>query len=510
MVVYNPVKREIDIKIVYYGPALCGKTTNVQSIHKVMNPEQKGELVSLATKDDRTLFFDFLPIELDSIKGFKTRFHIYTVPGQVMYNLTRRAVLTGVDGVVFVADSQEGKMKENIESLNDLIENLGYYKKDLESVPFILQYNKKDLDARMSVEEMDEKLNTFMVPSFSASAINDEGVMETLTMCCRMVLKQIKDKTGAKKEARAIRKEQLKEKEKEKIEAAITELPELKLVASNEALDAAPVVQQPMQAEQVGQTEEVPDEMEGLVDQVAQLKQETDFPVQEEEGVGTKLVEEEPRLDEVQEMGGQDEPLKIVQEVALEPSIPEAEEIEKEAVAVQGDSLGEEIVTQETLTEEGMRVCPRCSLKFKKTVKQCPICKVNLVPEGEEAEKEELNAQTEPPEITEEVIEEIPGVADEIPGVEEEIPGVEEEVTGVEEEIPGVEEEIPGVEEEIPGVAGIRGDEKGLEIVACGQPRKISPTAFKVPLIIKIDQNNQEFMVNLSINFEDFVLKSRE
>jgi len=115
-----------------------------------------------------------------------------------MYNLTRRAVLTGVDGVVFVADSQEGKMEENIESLNDLKENLGYYKKDLESVPFILQYNKRDLDALMPVEEMDEKLNAFMVPSFSASAINGDGVMETLTMCCKLVLKQIKDKTGVK------------------------------------------------------------------------------------------------------------------------------------------------------------------------------------------------------------------------------------------------------------------------------------------------------------------------
>ena len=246
MVVYNPVKREIDIKIVYYGPALCGKTTNVQSVHKIMNPKQKGELVSLATKDDRTLFFDFLPIELDSIKGFKTRFHIYTVPGQVIYNLTRRAVLTGVDEIIFVADSQEGKMEENIESLNDLKENLGYYKKDLESASFILQYNKRDLDALMSVEEMDEILNTFMVPSFSSSAINGDGVMETLTMCCRMVLQQIKDKTGAKKEARAFRKEKIKEKEKEKIEAAITELPELKLVASNEAQGAVPVAQQPV------------------------------------------------------------------------------------------------------------------------------------------------------------------------------------------------------------------------------------------------------------------------
>ena len=124
MVVFNPVKKEIDIKIVYYGPALCGKTSNLQSVHLSLNPDQRGELVSLATKDDRTLFFDFLPIELDNIKGFKTRFHIYTVPGQVLYTLTRKAVLTGVDGIIFVADSEEGKMEENIESLDDLKENL--------------------------------------------------------------------------------------------------------------------------------------------------------------------------------------------------------------------------------------------------------------------------------------------------------------------------------------------------------------------------------------------------
>ncbi|MBW1855068.1 MAG: gliding-motility protein MglA [Deltaproteobacteria bacterium] len=228
MVVYNPAKREIDIKIVYYGPALCGKTTNVQSVHKIMNPQQRGELVSLATKDDRTLFFDFLPIELDSIKGFKTHFHIYTVPGQVMYNLTRRAVLTGADGVVFVADSQVDKMDENIESLNDLKDNLGYYKKDLESFPFVIQYNKRDLDNVVSVKELEEKLNATMVPSFAASAVNGEGVMETLTMCCRLVLKKITDKTGAQREVGVVKKKKIKESEKEKIEAAISELPERK------------------------------------------------------------------------------------------------------------------------------------------------------------------------------------------------------------------------------------------------------------------------------------------
>lgn len=501
MVVYNPVKREIDIKIVYYGPALCGKTTNVQSVHKIMNPQQRGELVSLATKDDRTLFFDFLPIELDSIKGFKTHFHIYTVPGQVMYNLTRRAVLTGVDGVVFVADSQVDKMDENIESLNDLKDNLGYYKKDLESIPFVIQYNKRDLDHVVSVKELEGKLNIIMVPSFAASAINGEGVMETLTMCCRLVLKQIKDKTGANREVGVTKKKKLKEREKEKIEAAINELPELQLVASNEAQEAVPVTQQPLQEEQdeqvaqAEQAEETSDEMEGLVDQVSQyLEEATETSDQAEGKTGEQLGEEEPLMDEVQEMGEQDEALKIEEKIALEVESPisEVNEIEEECVAAPNDSLVNEATSQDALSGEMKRTCPRCSLEFKPTVKKCPICKVSLVPEEEEAAKGELEVQPEVPEVTEEAVEEAPEIA--------------EEMLGVEEEISGVAEGIP----ETPGVAGIRRDEKGLEIVACGQPKKISSTAFKVPLIIRIEKSDQEFMVNLSINFEDFVLKSKD
>ncbi len=204
MAVFNSAKREIDIKIVYYGPALCGKTTNVQYIYQNLAPHQRGELVSLATKDDRTLFFDFLPIELGNVKGFKTRFHMYTVPGQVYYALTRRAVLTGVDGVVFVADSQANKMDENIESLHDLEENLKYYRKELSSLPFIMQYNKRDLDNIVSVEELDATLNKSDVVFFEASAINGSGVMETLTACCRLILQKM-DEASAKKDGPIIR-----------------------------------------------------------------------------------------------------------------------------------------------------------------------------------------------------------------------------------------------------------------------------------------------------------------
>jgi hypothetical protein len=204
MPVLNSKKREIDIKIVYYGPALCGKTTNLQTVFKKLAPHQRGEMVSLATKDDRTLFFDFLPIELGNVKGYKTRFHIYTVPGQVYYGLTRRAVLTNFDGVIFIADSQLGKMEENIESFNDLEENLRFYKKDIYSIPFVLQYNKRDLPNLIPVEELNDTLNKLQSPYFEACAINGPGVMETLTACCKQVLRQL-DESSAKQDAPVIK-----------------------------------------------------------------------------------------------------------------------------------------------------------------------------------------------------------------------------------------------------------------------------------------------------------------
>jgi signal recognition particle receptor subunit beta len=204
MAVFNSVKKEINIKIVYCGPSLCGKTTNVQTIHEKLAPHQRGEMVSLATKDDRTLFFDFLPIELGNVKGFKTRFHIYTVPGQVYYGLTRRAVLTNVDGVVFVADSQKDKMEANLESFKDLEENLKFYKKNILSTPVVIQYNKRDLPDIMPVDEINTALNKLQFPFFEASAVQGPGVLETLTACCKLILKKL-DESSAKKEGPLIR-----------------------------------------------------------------------------------------------------------------------------------------------------------------------------------------------------------------------------------------------------------------------------------------------------------------
>jgi signal recognition particle receptor subunit beta len=198
MAVINYSKKEISAKIVYYGPSLCGKTTNIQSIYASIKPDQKGKLVSLATEADRTLFFDFLPLEIANIRGFKTRLHFYTVPGQVYYNSTRRAVLTGVDGLVFVADSQRDKMEENIESLANLEENLNYYGKSMKTLPLVIQYNKRDLPDVTPVSEMEQILNPDGYPSFEAVATTGEGVLQTLTKITKMVLKHIEMGTSGK------------------------------------------------------------------------------------------------------------------------------------------------------------------------------------------------------------------------------------------------------------------------------------------------------------------------
>jgi hypothetical protein len=192
MALFNYATRELSAKIVYYGPGLSGKTTNIEIVHKMLRPEQKGRLISLPTETDRTLFFDFLPIELGQIKGFKVRFHLYTVPGQVFYNATRRLVLQGVDGVVFVADSQREMISGDMESLKNLMDNLSSYGKKLEDLPFVLQYNKRDLRNAAPVAELDTALNFLHVPTFEAVAPTGKGVIETLVGISRMVFAHLR------------------------------------------------------------------------------------------------------------------------------------------------------------------------------------------------------------------------------------------------------------------------------------------------------------------------------
>ena len=188
----NYSSREINCKIVYYGPGLCGKTTNLQYIYRRTNPEQKGKLISLATETERTLFFDFLPLALGDIKGFKIRFHLYTVPGQVFYAASRKLILKGVDGVVFVADSQLERMESNIESLEDLKINLAEQGYDLDKLSSVVQYNKRDLPNVVPFEDMDKLLNYRNVPWFEAVAVTGKGVFETLKAVAKQVLFELK------------------------------------------------------------------------------------------------------------------------------------------------------------------------------------------------------------------------------------------------------------------------------------------------------------------------------
>ena len=191
MSMINYASREINCKIVYYGTGLGGKTTNLEYIYSKVNPETKGKMISLATETERTLFFDFLPIDLGEVRGFKTRFHLYTVPGQVYYNASRRLILKGVDGLVFVADSQASRAEANIESMHNLYENLETYGYDLETIPFAIQYNKRDMDNILSPEELRAQINPMGVPDFEAVAIDGSGVFETLSSVSKAVVETL-------------------------------------------------------------------------------------------------------------------------------------------------------------------------------------------------------------------------------------------------------------------------------------------------------------------------------
>jgi signal recognition particle receptor subunit beta len=184
--------KEINCKIVYYGPGLGGKTTNIQHVYQKTAANNKGQMVTLNTENERTLFFDFLPLDLGMIRGYKTRFHLYTVPGQVFYEASRKLILRGVDGIVFVADSQVEKMEANLESLEGLKKNLVEQGHDLNKIPIVMQWNKRDLPNIVSEQDLEKKLNELDLPSFSASALKGDGVFETLKTISKLVLLNIK------------------------------------------------------------------------------------------------------------------------------------------------------------------------------------------------------------------------------------------------------------------------------------------------------------------------------
>lgn len=191
MALINVAAREIHCKVVYYGPGMGGKTSNLQYIHSAVPRETKGELLSIATETERTLFFDFLPLDLGKVRGFSTRFHLYTVPGQILYERTRVAVLNGADGVVFVADSQKHKLEENINSLRELAINITKQNKKFQEFPIVLQYNKRDLPNALSSELLDKYLNTLRWTRFDAVATMGVGIFDTLRSISKLVISKL-------------------------------------------------------------------------------------------------------------------------------------------------------------------------------------------------------------------------------------------------------------------------------------------------------------------------------
>ncbi len=192
MTFINYVAREINCKIVYYGPGLGGKTTNLQYVYQITNPGNRGKLISLATETERTLFFDVLPIDFGLIRGFRTRFHLYTVPGQVFYDSSRKLILKGVDGIVFVADSQEERMDANLESISNLTENLKEHGFDIYKIPYVLQLNKRDLPSALPTQELIQQLQVKQEPVFEAVAVTGVGILETLKAVARQVLVELR------------------------------------------------------------------------------------------------------------------------------------------------------------------------------------------------------------------------------------------------------------------------------------------------------------------------------
>jgi mutual gliding-motility protein MglA len=191
MALINIATHEIHCKIVYYGIGYCGKTTNLQYVFKSINPNARGEMLSIATETERTLFFDFLPLDLGTVHGFRTRFHLYTVPGQILYERTRMAVLNGADGIVFVVDSQAEKFEENVQSIAELEMNMRRIGKDLGNFPFIMQWNKRDMPSALPVNVLDRYLNRRRVPSFEAIAFEGKGVFATLRAISKNVMAQL-------------------------------------------------------------------------------------------------------------------------------------------------------------------------------------------------------------------------------------------------------------------------------------------------------------------------------
>jgi mutual gliding-motility protein MglA len=507
MPVLNSKKREIDIKIVYYGPALCGKTTNLQTVFKKLSPHQRGEMVSLATKDDRTLFFDFLPIELGNVKGYKTRFHVYTVPGQVYYGLTRRAVLTNFDGVIFIADSQTGKMEDNIESFNDLEENLRFYKKDIYSIPFVLQYNKRDLPNIIPIEELNATLNKLQSPYFEACAINGPGVMETLTACCKQVLRQLNE-ASTKQDAPVIKL--FKEPEpsiplepsirpsgtfKEETDIHHGKLPsgfpEPSIIKPSFQYCAPPEAVHCEKAEKLEAPEASKYRESVYRDCLAERHSAGESQAQDlSTAYDTSEGFAEPCIEEDSDGC-----------VPLEPLSPPSAPLPEGTAAMQGPVIRITSVTAEPLTAElpvngavdealaspeGAAVVAELS-----EIPFCPVARISI-----ENIEEDIDTEDEHEAFSEEDQPQTVTLA----------PQDTDDLSAYYSAAAKEDKILPEQPVEVPVQAGIEGA-ANFTIVACGQPHKETATAVKIPLIFKIEELNKECLVNLIINFNDFTMR---
>jgi len=246
MVVVSYSGKEINAKLVYYGPGLSGKTTNLEFIYGAVPKDSRGKMVSMKTRTERTLFFDFLPVDLGQLGGFKTRFLLYTVPGQVYYNATRKLVLRGVDGVIFVADSGRGKMKENLESLANLRDNLKDYDLDLDTIPYVIQYNKRDLPDVYTLEELEKELNPSGIPYYEATATSGEGVFETFKGIGAILLQKLKKEVKLEEKQRPTR---------ESVAAKVTAAAEAAGYVLPAASSSQPAAASPQQAASAGTPE---------------------------------------------------------------------------------------------------------------------------------------------------------------------------------------------------------------------------------------------------------------
>jgi mutual gliding-motility protein MglA len=254
MVLFNYATRELTAKVVYYGPGLCGKTTNLEYIHKSLPEKSRGKMLSLATQTDRTLFFDFLPLDLGSIKGMKTRVQLYTVPGQVFYDATRKLVLKGADGIVFVADSQKEMMQSNLDSWENLRQNLSENNLDINAIPLVIQYNKRDLPNVLPVKDLNKRINVLQVPYFEAIALTGMGVQETFKGIAKLVMSMLSKKYGKPEEVGAAVQSEPAEKVKVAVPVSVPSVPSV----SDETLDLADLeeVQDLPQVEELEMTEE--------------------------------------------------------------------------------------------------------------------------------------------------------------------------------------------------------------------------------------------------------------